>query len=50
MKVCILEVSVKSLVITVKCESLKSLEELWEDYSCGLLDKIDRDCFVTWQN
>ena len=47
MKVRILDVSVKSLVITVKCESLKSLEELWEDYSCGLLDKIVRDCFVT---
>ena len=40
MKVRILDVSVKSLVITVKCESLKSLEELWEDYLCGLLDKI----------
>ena len=47
MKVRILDVSVKSLVITVKCESLKSLEELWEDYSCGLLDKMVRDCFVT---
>nr|XP_058945202.1 uncharacterized protein LOC131773234 [Pocillopora verrucosa] len=47
MKVRILDVSVKSLVITVKCESLKSLEELWEDYSCGLLDQIVRDCFVT---
>ena len=47
MKVRILDVSVKSLVITVKCESLKSLEELWEDYSCGLLHKIVRDCFVT---
>ena len=47
MKVHILDVSVNSLVITVKCESLKSLEELWEDYSCGLLDKMVRDCFVT---
>ena len=47
MKVRILDVSVKSLVITVKCESLKSLEELWEDYSCGLLEKMVRDCFVT---
>ena len=47
MKVRILDFSVNSLVITVKCESLKSLEELWEDYSCGLLDKMVRDCFVT---
>ena len=47
MKARILDVSVNSLVITVKCESLKSLEELWEDYSCGLLDKMVRDCFVT---
>ena len=47
MKVHILDVSVNSLVITVKCESLKSLEELWEDYSCGLLDKMVQDCFVT---
>ena len=47
MKVHITDVSVGSLVITVKCESLKSLEELWEDYSCGLLDKMVGDCFVT---
>ena len=46
-KVLITGVSVGSLVITVKCESLKSLEELWEDYSCGLLDKMVQDCFVT---
>ena len=47
MRVLIIGVSVGSLVITVKCDSLKSLEELWEDYSCGLLDKMVRDCFVT---
>ena len=47
MRVLIIGVSVGSLVITVKCESLKSLEELWEDYSCGHLDKMVRDCFVT---
>ena len=47
MKVFIVGVSVGSLVITVKCDSLSSLEELWEDYSCGLLDKMVRDCFVT---
>ena len=47
MKVFITGVSVERLVITVKCDSLSSLEELWEDYSCGLLDKMVRDCFVT---
>ena len=47
MRVLIIGVSVGSLVITVMCDSLKSLEELWEDYSCGLLDKMVRDCFVT---
>ena len=47
MKVLITGVSVGSLVITVKCDSLKSLEELWEDYSRGLLDKMVQDRFVT---
>ncbi|XP_022808344.1 uncharacterized protein LOC111345328 isoform X2 [Stylophora pistillata] len=47
MKVLISSVSMGSLLITVKCDSLESLEELWEDYLCGLLDKMVRDCFVT---
>ncbi|PFX15535.1 D-inositol 3-phosphate glycosyltransferase, partial [Stylophora pistillata] len=47
MRVVITGVSVGSLVITVKCDSLTSLEELWENYSCGLLDKMVQDCFVT---
>ena len=47
MKVFITGVSMERLVITVKCDSLLSLEELWDDYSCGLLDKMVRDCFVT---
>ena len=47
MKVLITGVSVGSLVITVKCNSLKSLEKLWQDYLCGLLDKMVGDCFVT---
>ena len=46
-KVLITGVSVGSLVITVKCDSLKSLEELWKEYSCGLLGKMVQDCFVT---
>ena len=47
MKVLITGFAVGSLVITVKCNSLKSLEKLWEDYLCGLLDKMVGDCFVT---
>ena len=46
-KVLITGVSVGSLVITVKCDSLKSLEELWKEYSCGRLGKMVQDCFVT---
>ena len=40
-------VKLRSLVITVKCDSLKSLEELWKMYSCGHLGKMVQDCFVT---
>ncbi|PFX13352.1 hypothetical protein AWC38_SpisGene22565 [Stylophora pistillata] len=36
-----------SLLITVKCDSLESLERLWEEHSCGHLDKMVQDCFVT---
>ena len=35
-RACITGVFVGSLVITVKCDSLKSLEELWKEYSCGV--------------
>ena len=47
MKVFITGVSMERLVITVKCDSLSGLKELWEDYSCGFLDEMVRDCFVT---
>ena len=36
-----------SLVITVKCESLMILEDLWTDYSSGHLDEVVQNCFVT---
>ena len=36
-----------SLVITVKCESLIILEELWTDYSSGHLGEVVQNCFVT---
>ena len=36
-----------SLVITVKCESLMILEDLWTDYSSGHLGEVVQNCFVT---
>ena len=47
MKVTIIGVSEGSLVITVRCESLMILEELWTDYSSGRLDEVVQNCFVT---
>ena len=47
MKVVIVGVSEGSLVITVKCESLMILEELWTDYSSGHLGEVVQNCFVT---
>ena len=47
MRLIITGVSVGSLVITVKCESLMILEELWTDYSSGHLGEVVQNCFVT---
>ena len=47
MKLIITDTSVGSLVITVKCESLMILEELWTDYSSGHLGEVVQNCFVT---
>ena len=47
MKLIITGVSEGSLVITVKCESLTVLEELWTDYSSGHLGEVVQNCFVT---
>ena len=49
MRVTIIGVSRGSLVITVKCESLMVLEELWKDYSSGHLGEVVQNCFVTEQ-
>ena len=46
-KVIIKDVREGSLVITVKCESLQSLEKLWTDYSSGHLGEMVQNCFVT---
>ena len=47
MRLIITGTSVGSLVITVKCESLIILEELWTDYSSGHLGEVVQNCFVT---
>ena len=47
MKLIITGTSEGSLVITVKCESLMILEELWTDYSSGHLGEVVQNCFVT---
>ena len=47
MRVIITGVSNGSLVITVKCESLMIMEELWTDYSSGHLGEVVQNCFVT---
>ena len=47
MRLIITGVSEGSLMITVKCESLMILEELWTDYSSGRLGEVVQNCFVT---
>ena len=47
MRLIITGVSIGSLLITVKCDSLQILERLWEDYSCGRLGEVVQRCFVT---
>ena len=40
-------INMGSLLITVKCDSLRILERLWEDYSSGHLGDVVQRCFVT---
>lgn len=47
MKVFFTGVTVGSLLINVKCDSLQILERLWEDYSLGHLGDVVQRCFVT---
>ena len=47
MRLLITGVAVGSLVITVKCKSLKVLEELWTDFLSGHLSEVVQNCFVT---
>ena len=36
-----------SLIITVECVSLKTLEDLWQDYCTGNLGRVVQECLVT---
>ena len=47
MKVLLKDVNIGSLVVTVTCDSLEILEELWKDYSSGHLGEVVQRCFVT---
>ena len=47
MRLIITGVSRGSLLLTVKCESLMILEELWTDYSSGHLGEVVQNCFAT---
>jgi len=47
MQVIITDVSIESLLITVRCDSLQILERLWERYTSGHLGKVIQRSFVT---
>ena len=47
MQVTIAGVSIGSLLITVKCDSLLILERLWANYLSGHLGEVVQRCFVT---
>ena len=46
-KVLILDVQSGSLILTVECRSLDTLEGLWEDYCTGLLNEMAEKYLVT---
>jgi len=47
MRFIITGIATGSLLITVRCDSLRILERLWEDYSSGHLGDVVQRCFVT---
>ena len=46
-QVSLVTVSSGSIIITVECPTLESLDHLWSDYLSGELDKVAERCFVT---
>lgn len=46
-KVLIVDVAFGSLIVTVECSSLETLERLWEDYCTGYLNSMAQKFLVT---
>ena len=46
-QVSLVTVGIGSIIVTVECPSLESLDHLWSDYRSGELDKVAERCFVT---
>ena len=46
-EVLVLNVDKGSIVISLRCPTLESLEHLWSDYRSGDLDKLAERCLVT---
>ena len=46
-QVSLVTVGIGSIIFTVECPTLDSLEHLWSDYRSGELDKVAERCFVT---
>ena len=46
-QVSLVTVGIGSIIITVECPTLDSLEHLWSDHLSGELDKLAERCFVT---
>ena len=46
-QVSLVTVGFGSIILTVECPTLDSLEHLWGDYLSGELDKLAERCFVT---
>ena len=46
-KVILVDVKTGSLIITVRCSSMRNLDELWKDYCTGHLNKVAQRYLVT---
>ena len=46
-KVILVDVKTGSLIITVRCSSMRNLDELWEDYCTSHLNKVAQRYLVT---
>ena len=46
-KVLVLDVKIGSLIFKLECRSVKILDDLWQDYSTGHLNKVAQSYLVT---